>query len=289
MPRIPEPVHPGKIAVAEVERQGRDVTGPYVQHLEFDLRIRGARGGIALPYHTRAIGIDFEPFDLLHRRVVDAREGDAAFVGRPPVPGGASHLLLGHEFRHAVLDQSLAVARERAFFAGRDVDDEQILIAHEAHVATARREAGVGFVAVRLREPLHGVGPGAEIVDVQVAAQRHEQAPAVGRELVFDDAAQRGRALPFAARFFFRRQLLVAAAEGTRIHQQLLLAGAGVEGPQIESILVIGLALQEGDVASIGREFRHAQPRTAEIGAAEQPLDAERRGVCCGNCGSRHQ
>ena len=37
--------------------------------------------------------------------------------GRPPVAGAAVHLLLGHEFRHAVLDRTAAVRGQRAFGA----------------------------------------------------------------------------------------------------------------------------------------------------------------------------
>src|SRR6185436_15896498 len=106
-------------------------------------------------------------------------------------------------------------------------------------------------------------------------AQGNQQAVAVSRELVLDDSAQRSRALPLAASFFFRGQFFFAAQQRARVDQQLCLARASVEGPKIQLVLVVLLRLQVGDIASVRREFRLAQARGGEVGRAENALDGQ--------------
>ena len=60
-------------------------------------------------------------------------------------------------------------------------------------------------------------------------------------------------------------------------------ARAGVEGPQIQLILVVLFGLQKGDIAPVRREFRLAQARAAQVGRAEDALDGQGRSGCM-NC-----
>ena len=136
------------------------------------------------------VGLDLEALDLGDRRFVDARERDAALVGRPPVAGVAIHLFLRDELGHAEAHEAAAVARDRALGAVGEIDDEEVLVAHEAHEVRARREARVGFVGRRccVSRRTASAGLRAKVVHVQIAVERDQQVTAVGREAVFDDA-----------------------------------------------------------------------------------------------------
>ena len=199
-----------------------------------------AGGRIALPHDACACRLDLEALDLRHRRLVDARERDAALVGRPPVPGVAIHLLLRDEFGHAITHQTPAFARDRALRAVREVD-------HVADSGRARssRSASAARIAHRFRslrwcEPAHRVrGFAREIVDVEVAIQRNQQLVAVRREAVFHDAGVGRGALALAPRLLFRRQGAVGAGERARIDQQAMARGGNVVGPQVEAVLVV--------------------------------------------------
>ena len=88
---------------------------------------------------------------------VDARERDVPLVRRPPVAGVAIHLLLRDEFGHAEAHRAAAFARHGAFRAGGEVDDVQILVAHETHEVRARRETRVGFVRFGAGKPANRI------------------------------------------------------------------------------------------------------------------------------------
>ena len=85
----------------------------------------GARGWVALPHDARAVGLDLEALDLGHRRLIDARQRDTALVRRPPVAGVAVHFLLRDELGHAKAHQATALARDGAFRAIGEVDDDR--------------------------------------------------------------------------------------------------------------------------------------------------------------------
>src|SRR5690606_31664244 len=187
-----------------------------------------ARGRITLTEYASAVCIDLQALDFLHRRIVDAGEDDMRVVRRPPVASVAAHLLLSYEFGDAVLDEAAAVRGDGALLACAQIDHEQILISNEADVAAAGRELGIGLVRLTAGEARHRLGLRVQIVQIQIAAERNEQALAVAGELVLDDAAQRSRALPFAPGFLFGRQLLVIADQLSRIDQHAGRAATGI-------------------------------------------------------------
>src|SRR5690606_30936684 len=76
-----------------------------IDHEQPHVRVRRAGGRIALLVRPRAGGADRGAGDHADRRLVHARDGDAAIIGAPPVPGPSAHFLLRHEFRLAPGDQ----------------------------------------------------------------------------------------------------------------------------------------------------------------------------------------
>ena len=239
-------------------RLGREIRDEQV-----DARIARARGRIALPHDARARRLDLEALDLGDRRLVDARERDVALVGRPPVAGVAVHLLLRDELGHAEAHEAAAFARDRALLAGREVDDVEILVAHEAHVMRARREARVGLVALGAREPAHGLaGLARQVVDVQVAVRAESAAGGCRARSCIRRcrraprcAGARGAPLPRrTARARRRRACASPRAAGAR-------AWRDVEGPEIEAILVVVARAQVGDELAVGRNLDAAQGR----------------------------
>jgi hypothetical protein len=199
---IGQPLDPREVGVgigAEVHAHGGALADRGDEQLHVGVACAG--GGIALLHRLGALGRDLEALDFRDRRVVDARERDAPFVGRPPVAGVAVHFLLRDELRGAVGDESATRGRNRDLAPAGNLDRVHARIAHETHVAAPWRKTGIGLVGGRPREAAYCARPrGVEIVKIQITAERHEDVPAVGRQVVFEDAAQRGGALPLASR-----------------------------------------------------------------------------------------
>ncbi len=179
-----------------------------------DAHVGLAGGRIALLDHLGAIGVELEaPVDR-HPGFVVAGVGQGRVVRRPPVAGVAVHLLLGHELGHAAGDGAAALDRDRHGATGRELDHPQVLLAHEGHVAAARRDLGIGDEALAVRELAHGLAAGlAQVVQVQLAIERKQELLAVGRELVAHDARQRRDALALAPRLLLVGELLGAGRE----------------------------------------------------------------------------
>jgi len=225
-------------------------------HPELNVGIRPARCRVALADHAHRVCEDLEALEL-----VDGRFGDAK------------------------LQRARASLRHGLLAAGGKVDHVQVLLAHEADVASPWRELRIGFGGGGVRQPAHRTAGGSvEIVEPEVAFDREQQPTRVGRELVVDDARQRGGALAFAALLLFAVEdravqacVLRAAARGDRgrVDQPGRAPARDVPGPEIELVLVVRAALQIGDEAAIGREARTAQRGAGEIGRGEDPLDRQ--------------
>ena len=144
--------------------------------------VRPAGRGVTLADDPHRLGVDLEAFDLVHGRLIDARERDHAFIGRPPVPGVAVHLLLGDELGHAEGHEPRALACDRGLATGGDLDDIEVLLAHEAHKASARRKPRVRLRSRRARQAAHrrACARGLEIVEEEVPGDRDQQQPRVG-------------------------------------------------------------------------------------------------------------
>ena len=146
-------------ASSETEVEGLIVPTASSTTLSFDSRVGSARGRIALRETSCAVGIDFQAFDFLHRRVVDAREGNAVAHRATTSSRSCVPFLPARRTRPRRSGSDPAPSVVSARSSPRlDVDDEQILVADEADVAAARREPRIGFVAVGLRQPAHRVG-----------------------------------------------------------------------------------------------------------------------------------
>ena len=159
----------------------------------------------------------------------------------------AVHLLVRDELGDAVADGVGAVVGELQFAAAGEIHDPQVARAHEAHVTALRRDLGIGGEARARRELARG-GAAAriQIVEIQLAAERKQQASTVRRPLVFDDAGERRDALAFAPRLLLVRERFLARHHHGGIDQQARLAGLDVVLPQVEAEAVVVLAAQEG-------------------------------------------
>jgi hypothetical protein len=220
--------------------------------------------------------VDFEAFDFRHRRFVDARERDVTLVGRPPIASVAVHLFLGDELGHAETHEPAAFSCDRAFGAGGELDDVEVLVAHEAHEIRVWRETRVGFVRVGTREAAHGLGRLAgEVVDVQIAVERDEQVAIVGREAVLDDSRIRRSALPFAASFLFHGQRAVGAGQRAGVDEQPVARHADVEGPEVEPVIFIVAGAQISDELAVGRNLHSAKRGPGQIRRGKQALEEE--------------
>ena len=221
------PLDAREVAVLLAEVACRGHAGVEREDRERHPGVRPAGRGIALLQDAHAAGVDLEPLDLVDRRLVDARIGEVLLVGRPPVAGVAAHLLLRDELGHAMAHEPAAAGREPALGAGRELDRVEVLVADEADVAAARRELRVGLEGRGLGQPAHGGGGGLrQVVVVEVARERNEQALRVRRPLVVDDAAQRRDALALAPGFLLGGELFLGGGEGARVDEQAMrLAG----------------------------------------------------------------
>ncbi len=245
-------------------------------HAELDQHVRIAGGRIALLDDVGAIRVHLEALLDRHRAFVDAGEGDGRVIRRPPVAGVAIHFLVGDELGHAVADRVRAVAGQLDFLAAGQIDHPQVALAHEADEASLGRNLRIGGETAAVGQLAHRVGPGlAQVVQVQLAAQREQQALAVRRELVVDDARQRGDALALAACLFFIAQGLGAGQNHLGIHQHPGLPAGDVVLPQIQLETVVLLAAQEGHPLAVRRGLGLHQRRTGQRRIASQGFQGE--------------
>ncbi len=275
------PVHACEIDV-RVRAQGNlAAPDPLAQrrHVQRHPHVRIAGRRVTLLDHFGAVGVDLVALLHRHRRFVDAGVGDGGIVRRPPVTRVPAHLLVGDEFGDAVADGVAAVFGEADLAAAGQFDHPQVAVAHEAHVASARRHLRIGREAVAGGELAHRIGlRRPQVVQVQLPAQREQQRPAVGRPLVFDDAAEGGDALALAPRLLLVRQDFVRQHH-RRIHQQALLARGDVVLPQVQLEAVAVLALEEGDPRAVRRDRRFHQGRARQRRAAGDGFEREFLGV----------
>ena len=246
---------------------------------ELHLGVRASGRGIALLEDAHAAGVDLEALDLVDRRLVDARVGEVLLVRRPPVAGVTPHLLLRDELGDAVAQEPAAARRKAALGAGRDFDCVNVLVAHEADVAAARRELRVRLEGRCFGQPPHGLARGLrKIVVVKVPRKRDEQAPGVGRPMVVDDAAQCRDALALAPGLLLGGELFLGGGEYSRIDKQAMRLARHVPGPQVEDRRRIVAAAQVADELAVRRKAHLAKRRTLQVGRVEQSLD---RQVAC--------
>ncbi len=144
----------------------------------------------------------------------------------------AVHLFIGDELGHAVADGGAAVVGQLQLPAAGQVDHPQVAATDEADEAALGRQLGVGGEALTVGQLAHGRRALLlEVVQVQLAAQREQQALCVRRPLVIDDAGHGGDALALAARLFLIAEGLGAGQHHLGINQQPGLATADVVGP----------------------------------------------------------
>ncbi len=207
-------------------------------------------------------------------------------VGRPPVAGVAIHLFHGNEFGHAVADRVTAVRRELPFLAAFEVDNEQVLVAHEGYVAPGLGHPGVGFESLGVGQPPDGLACiGVETKQVKIAGQGEENAVAIRRPRVFDDAFARNTHA-FPACFLDLVQLLLVGDQHPGVHQHPVGRIADVVFPQVLLPKVIVLTTQVADPLAVRRELQLYRLGTANVGTAKQPLYRQLR---CLHITSQHE
>ncbi len=284
-PAVGQPVDAGEIDVGvRAEIEGTDRAAAHVDDVQAHADVGAARGGVALREGRDVVGGDLEALRHRHGALVDAHEGDVPAVGRPPVPRGAVHLFLGDELGHAVLDRAAAVAGQRFLGVPLQVVDEEVLLAHVGDPVAGGRDGGVGRERSGGGDLGHGVaGRLGEIVVEEIARGGEQQRPARRRERVFEDAGQRGRALPLAPCTLLVRQRPLRAGQVLRVHQQPRHLVVNVVFPQVQPVLVVGLALQIRDAGAVGRELHALQGGSGERRCVEQAVDGELGGVDAGH------
>ena len=164
--------------------------------------------------------------------------------------------------------------RDRAFAAAGEVDHVQVLLAHEADEAAARRELRVGLERRRccVRRRTARPAGASRSYSYRSPSSGNSSAARVGRERVVDDARERRGALALAALLFLAvdDSAVRDGASGhapaprpasRRVDQPRRAPPGDVPGPQVEPVLVVGAALQVGDEPAVRREARIAQRR----------------------------
>nr|GEU28044.1 chaperone protein DnaJ A6, chloroplastic [Tanacetum cinerariifolium] len=242
-----------EVDVADLARGGRDDV-----QLHGGVRIAGGR--VALVDHVGAVRIDFETARHRHLRFIVAFVRDGGVVRRPVVAGGLVHFFLRHELGFAVVDGARAVGGELAFLAGGEVDHEQVLVAHERHVAALGRNFRIEHIA--LGHQAGGVGL-AGVDQVQIAGDRHQQLLAVRRPAVVEDTLEGSRARALAAGFFSVGQVFFRH-QGLGIDQAVRGFILQVVFPQVQLELVVVAAFQERDTGAVRRDLQVAHAGTAE-------------------------
>ncbi len=168
------------------------------------MRVRCAGERVPLVEDPKRGRFDLVTLGQFYRAFVDADEGNAAAVRRPPVTLVTVHLFLGDELRQAVRYRIAAVVSQLEFLPAVQRHREQVLVADKAEVFAVRREANVGLEGVGRGELFHGVE--VYVVDVQVPAQREQHAFGVRVPEVLDNARVND-ALSLAFRFLLVGQV----------------------------------------------------------------------------------
>ncbi len=239
--------------------------GGRCDHAQLHAHIGVTGGRVTLFDHIGAVGVDLVALLHRHRCLVDARERDGRIVRCPPVTGVAVHLFIGDELGHAVADGGAAVAGQLQLLSTGQVDHPQVAAADEADEAALGRQLGVGGEAFTMGQLAHRrLALLLEVVQVQLAAQREQQALRVRRPLVIDDAGHRGDALALAAGLLLVAEGLGAGQHHLGINQQPGLATVDVVGPQVQLVAVAVLAAQEADLRTVGRHLRLHQGRAGQ-------------------------
>lgn len=131
-----------------------------------------------------------------------------------------------------------------------------------------------------MRELAHRGAAGlAQVIQIQLAAQREQQRVRIRRPLVIDNAGEGRDALALAAGFFGIAQGLGARQQHLGIHQQPGLATGDVVFPQVQLVAVAVLTAQEGHPRTIGRDLGLHQRRARQRQRAGDGLQSEFFGV----------
>ncbi len=168
------------------------------------------------------------------------------------------HFLICDKLGNAIANGVRAVCCQLPLGTAGKIDQPQIASTDEADIATLGRDLRIGGETATVsqladRRGLHVRDfSNREVVQIQLAAQRKQQAFAVGCPVVVDDASQRSNPLPLAAGFFFVGQDFDAGQYDFRIDQQAGLTGVDVVLPEIQLIAVVILAAQERHSRTIG-------------------------------------
>ena len=270
------PIDPRHVDVgigAEVElHRRRPGRGGRVKHKQLDAGVRRPGAGITLLEDARAVGADGCPRHHPHVGLVDLRHDQPRIVGAPPVAVAPVHLLLGDKLRTPPRHRSRPVGRQGPLGAGGEIVQKEILIADERHGSAARGDLGVELRLWRVGEPVDGaVGNGGE---VEIAVEGDEDRGRVGGPGIRDHAARAANPGPLAAHLLLLGDL--PAAELRRVDEHPLLAGGGVEGPQVVAVAVIGSRLEERGELPVGGEGQAPRHGAGEGGAPHDPLERER-------------
>ena len=214
----------------------------------------GAR--IALFDDADLIRLYVEAWYDVDRGFVHARIGDIAVVGAPPVTGETMHLLLGHEFGDTVGNGlvRLGGGGEAGLFTAGQVNRVERPVAYKTGIPPARRDLRIRLESVAVGQLAHLRRPLAKCHQEQVAAHRHEQrvrrAP-----IVIDNAFCACDPLALARGFLHFGEFCFDRLKKLRINQAALLARFHVKLPEIEPVLFVRAAFEEGHALAVGREF----------------------------------
>ncbi len=218
---------------------------------------------------------DVQARNDVDRALVRALQGDVAFVRAPPIAGVAVQLFLGDELGRGPGDQILAVRGDGLFGARLQVDQEQVLIAHEADEGALGRHLGVDLVGCRLGQASHrAVGA---VGQEDVALQRRQDVAALFVPRILDHAAL-GDPHPLAPRLLGLGQFAGVGDQGAGVDQLERLAPLHRRGPQVQHVHVILARAQEGDQFAVGRQADALGHRPGQGRIGEHPLDRQDRG-----------
>ncbi len=204
---------------------------PHVVHPQLDQGVWPSRAGIALLDRGRPAARDVQPRNDVDRALVGPLQGDEALVRAPPVAGVTIHLLLGDELGRGPADQAGAVRRDWLLLPVGQVDDDQVLIAHEADEAALRTDLGVDLVGLGLGQATDVAAFAAGQEDV--ALQRRQDVPALLIPRILDHAAL-ADPHPLATRLFGLRQFAGVGNQRAGVDQLERLPLPGRRGPQVQ-------------------------------------------------------
>ena len=241
-------------------------------HVQVDQHVGRPRRGIALFVGLGPRRPDRGAGEDVDRRLVEPLDRDMSLVRRPPVTCATIHFLLRDELRLAEVDRAAAPRRQRARLAPGQRLREQILVAHEADVTALGRNDRIELAARRRGQP---ADLAVERREIQVAIQRHQDRPAVRREVIGDDALRPADARPLALHLF-RLGQLGAGAHRLAVDQHPLRAGTRIARPQVGPLLLVGARAQEGEQRPVRRQAQGPRLRSRQIGAAEHARQRQR-------------